>query len=180
MAMHDKLKPWEKISSCKIPIIAAVNGLALGGGCEIAMMCDMIIASSAAKFGQPEIKIGTIPGAGGTQRLTKAVGKSKAMELCLTGDMIDANEALMHNLVSHVVAPEQLMPTALKLAEKISSMSRPVVVLAKESVNASLNTTLDQGVKLERRLFHSTFALSDRAEGMKAFAEKRTPAFKHC
>lgn len=179
MSTHDKIKPWEKIAKCKLPIIAAVNGFALGGGCEISMMCDIIVASERAKFGQPEIKIGTIAGAGGTQRLTRAVGKSKAMEMNLTGDMINAEEALAFGLVSHVVKHDDLLPTAKKIAGKIAKLSRPIVILAKESVNAAYNTTLDQGMNTERRLFHSTFALDDRKEGMSAFAEKRAPNFVH-
>lgn len=179
MSTFDKIKPWEIISSVKLPVVAAVHGFALGGGCEIAMMCDIIVASEETKFGQPEITIGTIPGAGGTQRLTKAVGKSKAMEMVLTGQSITAKQAMESGLVSRVVSLDKLLDTALDIANKIASMSRPVVILAKESVNASFNTTLQQGMQVERRLFHSTFALKDQKEGMKAFAEKRKPNFVH-
>jgi enoyl-CoA hydratase len=170
---------WEQVTRCRKPVIAAVAGYALGGGCEMAMMCDFILAADTAKFGQPEITIGTIPGAGGTQRLTRAVGKSKAMEMCLTGRMMDAAEAERAGLVSRIVPAADLVDEAVKVAERIASMSRPVVMLCKESVNAAFETTLTQGVKLERRLFHSTFATEDQKEGMAAFAEKRTPAFKN-
>ena len=170
---------WEQVTRCRKPVIAAVAGYALGGGCEMAMMCDFILAADTAKFGQPEITIGTIPGAGGTQRLTRAVGKSKAMEMCLTGRMMDAAEAERAGLVSRIVPAADLVDEAVKVADRIASMSRPVVMLCKESVNAAFETTLTQGVKLERRLFHSTFATEDQKEGMAAFAEKRTPAFKN-
>ncbi|MGE4280157.1 MAG: enoyl-CoA hydratase [Magnetospirillum sp.] len=170
---------WERITTCRKPIIAAVAGYALGGGCEVAMMCDFILAADTAKFGQPEITIGTIPGAGGTQRLTRAVGKAKAMEMCLTGRMMDAAEAERAGLVSRVIPAADLLEEALKVAERIASMSRPVVMLAKESVNAAFETTLTQGIKFERRLFHSTFATEDQKEGMAAFAEKRSPVFKN-
>lgn len=179
MSTVDKIAPWDQLAKSKIPTIAAVNGVALGGGCEIAMMCDIMIASENAKFGQPEIKIGTIPGAGGTQRLTRAVGKSKAMELCLTGNMISAQEALQFGLVARVVPADQLMPTALKLAEQIAANSLPILKLCKESVNAAYETTLQQGVHMERRLFHSTFALADQKEGMSAFIAKKPPQFRH-
>ena len=170
---------WERITTCRKPIIAAVAGYALGGGCEVAMMCDFILAADTAKFGQPEITIGTIPGAGGTQRLTRAVGKAKAMEMCLTGRMMDAAEAERAGLVSRVIAAADLLDEAIKVADRIASMSRPVVMLAKESVNAAFETTLTQGIRFERRLFHSTFACEDQKEGMAAFAEKRSPAFKN-
>ena len=170
---------WERITTCRKPIVAAVAGYALGGGCEVAMMCDFILAADTAKFGQPEITIGTIPGAGGTQRLTRAVGKAKAMEMCLTGRMMDAAEAERAGLVSRVIPAADLLEEALKVAERIASMSRPVVMLAKESVNAAFETTLTQGIKFERRLFHSTFATEDQKEGMAAFAEKRSPVFKN-
>jgi len=179
MNSSDKIEPWMVIAKIRTPIIAAVNGVAFGGGCEVAMMADMIIASDKAKFGQPEIKIGTIPGAGGTQRLTKAVGKSKAMEMCLTGNPITAQEALTYGLVSAVVPGEKLMESALKVANDIANLSKPVVLLAKESVNASYETSLQQGVRFERRLFHSTFALKDQKEGMAAFVEKRPPKWSH-
>ncbi len=170
---------WERVTRCRKPVIAAVSGYALGGGCELAMMCDIILAADTAKFGQPEITIGTIPGAGGTQRLTRAVGKSKAMEMILTGRMMEAEEAERSGLVARVVPADRLMDEALALGEKIASMSRPVVMLAKEAVNAAFETTLTEGIRFERRLFHSTFATEDQKEGMAAFAEKRRPAFKN-
>jgi len=177
--LRDNIGPWEVLSKSKLPLIAAVNGLALGGGCEIAMMCDIIIASENAKFGQPEIKIGTIPGAGGTQRLTRTIGKSKAMEMVLTGNMISAQDAERWGLVSKVVPQEQLLSEALKLANQIASLSKPVVSLCKESVNSALETPLSEGIRIERKIFHSTFGLKDRTEGMKAFAEKREPKWTH-
>ncbi len=170
---------WEVITTIRKPVIAAVAGFALGGGCEMAMMCDMIIAADSAKFGQPEIKLGTIPGSGGTQRLTRAVGKSLSMYLCLTGDMITAEEALRAGLVAKVVPADELMDVAMKAAQTIASMSQPVVRLCKEAVNRSYEVNLSEGVLFERRVFHTTFALDDRAEGMAAFAEKRKPDFKH-
>lgn len=179
MSTQDKLEQWEGISKCRIPLIAAVNGFALGGGCEIAMMCDIIYASDNARFGQPEIKIGTIPGAGGTQRLTRAIGKSKAMELVLTGRQITAQEAERAGLVAAVVPLDKLMNHALTCAHEIASLSKPIVMLAKEAVNSAFESSLHEGVHMERRLFHSTFALDDRAEGMAAFAAKRAPAFTH-
>jgi len=166
---------WERVTTCRKPVIAAVAGYALGGGCELAMMCDFIIAADTAKFGQPEITIGTIPGAGGTQRLTRFVGKSKAMEMCLTGRLMDAEEAERAGLVSRVVPAEELLGDALKTAGKIANLSRPVVLMAKECVNRSYETTLAEGIRFERRVFHSTFATDDQKEGMAAFAEKRTP-----
>ena len=169
---------WEQISKVRKPIIAAVAGYALGGGCETAMMCDFIICADNAKFGQPEITIGTIPGSGGTQRLTRFVGKSKAMEMCLTGRMMDAAEAERAGLVSRVVPVAELMNEAMKAAEKIASLSLPVVMMAKESVNRAYETTLAEGIRFERRLFHATFATEDQKEGMSAFAEKRPPKFK--
>ena len=170
---------WEHFSKIRKPIIAAVSGYALGGGCEIAMMCDFIIAADNAKFGQPEITIGTIPGAGGTQRLTRFVGKSKAMEMCLTGRMMDAEEAERSGLVSRVVPFEELMDECLKTAAQIAALSRPSVMMAKESVNKAYEMTLSEGIKFERRLFHSTFATEDQKEGMSAFAEKRKANFKN-
>jgi enoyl-CoA hydratase len=170
---------WQRAATCRKPVIAAVAGFALGGGCELAMMCDFILAADTAKFGQPEVTIGTIPGAGGTQRLTRFVGKSKAMEMCLTGRMIDAAEAERSGLVSRVVPAAELVDEAIKVAAKIASLSRPVVLMAKEAVNRAYETTLAEGVLFERRAFHSTFALDDRKEGMTAFAEKRPPAFKN-
>ncbi|AJD54279.1 short chain enoyl-CoA hydratase [Thalassospira xiamenensis M-5 = DSM 17429] len=172
-------KGWTWVASCRKPVIAAVAGFALGGGCELAMMCDIILAADTAKFGQPEITIGTIPGAGGTQRLTRAIGKSKAMEMCLTGRMMDAEEAERSGLVARVVPADSLLEEAMKLADKIASFSGPVSMKVKESVSKSYEMTLTEGLMFERREFHSTFALDDRAEGMKAFSEKRKPDFKH-
>ncbi|PHQ72303.1 MAG: enoyl-CoA hydratase [Sneathiella sp.] len=169
----------QRISSCRKPIIAAVAGYALGGGCEIAMLCDFILAADNAQFGQPEIKLGTIPGVGGTQRLTRFVGKSKAMEMCLTGRMMGAEEAERAGLVSRIVPVDDLVDEAIKVAGEIADLSRPIVTMAKESVNKSYETTLREGIMFERRLFHSTFATEDQKEGMAAFAEKRTPEFKN-
>ncbi len=170
---------WERVTKCRKPIVAAVAGFALGGGCEVAMMCDFILAADTAKFGQPEITIGTIPGSGGTQRLTRFVGKSKAMEMCLTGRMMDAAEAERAGLVSRVVPAAELLEEALKVAAKIAGLSRPVVMMAKDAVNRAYETTLSEGVHFERRLFHSTFATQDQKEGMAAFVEKRPPAWKN-
>ena len=170
---------WQAITSSRKPIIAAVAGYALGGGCEMAMMCDFIIAADTAKFGQPEITIGVLPGAGGTQRLTRAVGKAKAMDMVLTGRQMDAEEAERAGLVSRVVPAGELMDEALKAADRIASMSAPATTMAKEAVNAAFETTLTQGVLFERRLFHAAFALEDQTEGMEAFVEKRQPSFKH-
>src|ERR1700742_60216 len=170
---------WQRAASCRKPIIAAVAGFALGGGCELAMMCDFILAADTARFGQPEITIGTIPGAGGTQRLTRFIGKSKAMEMVLTGRMMNAEEAERSGLVSRVVPAAELVDEGIEVAAKIAGLSRPVVMLAKESVNRAYETTLAEGVQFERRVFHSTFAIEDRKEGMTAFAEKRPPAFKN-
>jgi enoyl-CoA hydratase/carnithine racemase len=169
---------WERATRCKKPVIAAVAGFALGGGCELAMMCDFIIAAETAKFGQPEITLGVSPGAGGTQRLTRLIGKSKAMDMILTGRMMDAAEAERSGLVSRVVPADKLIEEALATARKIAGLSPVSVMLTKELVNAALETTLTEGVKLERRLFHSMFALQDQKEGMAAFVEKRKPAFK--
>jgi enoyl-CoA hydratase len=170
---------WERVTTCRKPIVAAVAGYALGGGCEMAMMCDFILAADTAKFGQPEITIGTIPGAGGTQRLTRFVGKSKAMEMCLTGRMMDAAEAERAGLVSRVVPAAELMDEAIKTATKIAGLSRPIVMMAKEAVNRAYETTLAEGVRFERRVFHATFATDDQKEGMAAFAEKRPPQWKN-
>lgn len=170
---------WEQIRRVRKPVIAAVAGFALGGGCELAMMCDFIIAAENAKFGQPEIKLGTIPGAGGTQRLPRAVSKAKAMDMCLTGRMMDAAEAERAGLVSRVVPNEKLMEEALAAATTIASMSLPAVMMAKESINRAYETTLAEGVQYERRLFHSTFGTEDQKEGMKAFIEKRLPSFRN-
>src|SRR5215216_3788221 len=170
---------WEKVSQVRKPIIAAVAGYALGGGCEMAMMCDFIIAADNAKFGQPEITLGTIPGAGGTQRLPRFVGKSKAMDLVLTGRMMDAAEAERCGLVSRVVPLADLMNDAIATAEKIAGMSLPATMVAKEAVNRAFETTLSEGVRFERRTFHATFGFDDRAEGMAAFADKRKADWKH-
>jgi len=170
---------WERLAHCRKPVIAAVAGFALGGGCEIAMMCDIVIAAETAKFGQPEITLGTIPGAGGTQRLTRFVGKAKAMDLCLTGRMMDAAEAERAGLVSRVVPAAELLGEVVKVAERLAQMSRPVAMMVKESVNRAYETTLAEGVRFERRLFHSSFAVADRKEGMAAFIEKRKPAFRN-
>ena len=176
---QDFIKPWEKISKFKKPIIASVSGYALGGGCEIAMMCDVIIAADNAKFGQPEINLGTIPAAGGTQRLVKSVGKSKAMELVLSGSTISAEEALNYGLVSKVVPVEDLDKETINLAENIANKSLPILILAKEAILRSFESTLSEGMINERRLFQSTFELEDRKEGMMAFLEKRSPKFKN-
>jgi len=168
---------WERAASCRKPVIAAVAGYALGGGCELAMMCDFIIAADNAKFGQPEITLGVSPGAGGTQRLTRFVGKSKAMDMVLTGRMMDAAEAERSGLVSRVVPLADLLPTAMEAAKKIAGLSLNAVMLTKEMVNAAYETPLSQGVKLERRLFHSLFAFDDQKEGMAAFIEKRPAKF---
>ncbi|MCF3627787.1 enoyl-CoA hydratase [Thalassospiraceae bacterium LMO-SO8] len=170
---------WERLASCRKPTIAAVAGYALGGGCEVAMMCDLIIAGDNAKFGQPEITIGTIPGAGGTQRLTRAVGKAKAMEMCLTGRMMDAEEAERSGLVARIVPAADLVEDAVKTAQAIAGMSRPLAMLAKEAVNRAFETTLSEGVRFERRMFHATFGTEDQKEGMAAFADKRKPEFKN-
>jgi enoyl-CoA hydratase len=170
---------WERASTFRKPIIAAVNGFALGGGCELAMMCDFILASEAAKFGQPEINLGVMPGAGGTQRLTRFVGKSKAMEMCLTGRMMDAAEAERSGLVSRVVPADKLLEEAKAVAAKIAGQSRPIAMMTKESVNAAYETMLRQGVMFERRLFHSMFSTNDQKEGMTAFVEKRPANFSN-
>ena len=172
------LKEWECIANSRKPIIAAVAGYALGGGCELAMMCDFILAADNARFGQPEVRIGTLPGLGGTRRLTRLVGKSKAMEMCLTGRMMDAEEAERAGLVSRIVPQAQLLEEACKVAHQIASYSGASVQLARESVNAALTTTLDQGLYLERRAFFSLFGTDDQKEGMQAFVQKRTPDFK--
>jgi enoyl-CoA hydratase len=170
---------WETLKSIRKPVIAAVAGYALGGGCELAMMCDIIIAAEGAKFGQPEIKIGVIPGAGGTQRLPRAVGKAKAMDLVLTGRMMDAQEAERAGLVSRVVAADKLLDEALAAAAQIAEFSLPSVMMAKEAVNRAYEAPLSEGVRFERRLFHALFATEDQKEGMAAFIEKRKPAFRH-
>ncbi len=177
--MEDFFAGWEAMTRIRKPIIAAVAGYALGGGCELAMMCDFIIAAENAKFGQPEITLGVMPGMGGSQRLTRFVGKSKAMDMCLTGRMMDAAEAERCGLVSRVVPVGDLHEEALKAAGKIASFSLPAVMMAKEAVNRSYETTLAEGLRYERRVFHSMFALDDQSEGMTAFVEKRTPNFRH-
>jgi len=169
----------DRVARCRKPTIAAVAGYALGGGCELAMMCDLVIAADTAKFGQPEITLGTIPGIGGTQRLTRAIGKAKAMDLCLTGRMMDATEAERSGLVSRVVPADKLMDEAMAAAEKVASMSQPAAAMAKEAINRAFETPLSEGMNVERNLFHSTFALEDRSEGMAAFIEKRKPVNKN-
>jgi len=171
--------PWERASTCRKPIIAAVAGYALGGGCELAMQCDMIYAADNAKFGQPEVNLGTIPGIGGSQRLTRAVGKAKAMDMILTARNMDAQEAERSGLVARVIPLAHLMEETMKAAEKIASLSLPAVLMAKEAVNRSFELTLAEGVRFERRLFQSTFGIADRKEGMMAFVEKRKPGFVH-
>ncbi|MFB9978841.1 enoyl-CoA hydratase [Mesorhizobium kowhaii] len=177
--LQDFFVGWEEFTRARKPIIAAVAGYALGGGCELAMMCDFIIAADTAKFGQPEITLGVIPGMGGSQRLTRFVGKSKAMDMCLTGRMMDAAEAERSGLVSRVVPAGELIEEALKAAARIADFSLPSVMMAKEAVNRAFETTLAEGLRFERRLFHSLFALEDQKEGMAAFAEKRKPNFSN-
>ncbi|MEE2523473.1 enoyl-CoA hydratase [Pseudarthrobacter sp. J75] len=179
MYAADWFRAWEDLTRLRIPVVAAVSGFALGGGCELAMMCDIIIAGDNAKFGQPEINLGVIPGMGGSQRLTRAVGKAKAMDMILTGRFIGADEAERCGLVSRVVPAEDVVEEAVKAAEVIASKSKPVAMMAKEAVNAAFETGLAQGVLFERRLFHSLFASEDQKEGMAAFAQKRQPEFKH-
>jgi len=173
------LEAWDRVANVRKPLIAAVAGYALGGGCELAMICDFIIAADNAKFGQPEITIGAMPGMGGSQRLTRFVGKSKAMEMCLTGRMMDAQEAESSGLVSRVVPAADLLNDVMEVAAKIAEFSLPTVMMTKEAVNRAYETTLTEGVRFERRLFHSVFATQDQKEGMQAFIEKRTPHFKH-
>ncbi|TCL72172.1 enoyl-CoA hydratase [Rhizobium sp. BK251] len=174
---RDFISGWDEIAKARKPVIAAVSGFALGGGCELAMMCDFIIASETAKFGQPEITLGIIPGMGGSQRLTRAVGKAKAMDLVLTGRMMDAAEAERAGLVARVVPAERLLDEALEAATRIATLSRPSVLMAKEAVNRAEEVTLEEGLRFERRLFHSLFATKDQKEGMAAFVEKRKPSF---
>jgi len=175
----DFIAKWYRVANARTPVVAAVAGFALGGGCELAMMCDIIIAADTARFGQPEIKLGVMPGAGGTQRLIRQIGKAKAMEMCLTGRMMDAAEAERANLVARVVPAASLMEEAMKTAETIASMSLPVAMMTKETVNRAYETTLAEGLRFERRVFHSQFALADQKEGMAAFVEKRKAEFKH-
>jgi enoyl-CoA hydratase len=177
--LGDHINTWDDVARFRKPLIAAVAGYALGGGCELAMMCDFIIAADTAKFGQPEISLGVMPGAGGTQRLTRLVGKSKSMEMCLTGRMMDAEEAERAGLVSRVVDASSLLDDALETAEKIAAFSLPITMMTKEAVNRSYETTLGEGVRFERRLFHSMFATADQSEGMSAFVEKRKPNFRN-
>lgn len=178
MLVIDQFSTWDQIRKTKKPLLAAVSGFALGGGCELAMMCDLILASETAKFGQPEIKIGTIPGAGGTQRLTKAIGKAKAMELILTGRFLSAEDALKYGLVVKVVPVEFYLEETIALAKEMAVLSPIALQLAKEAVNKSFETLLDEGLAYERRNFYLTFASEDQKEGMKAFVEKRKPEFK--
>ena len=177
--LGDFIGGWDDVAATRKPVIAAVSGFALGGGCELAMICDFIIASDTAKFGQPEITLGIIPGMGGSQRLTRAVGKAKAMDLILTGRMMDAVEAERAGLVSRIVAPEKLLDEAVEAATRIASLSRASVLMAKESVNRAFELPLAEGLRFERRMFHSLFATQDQKEGMAAFVEKRKPAFRN-
>lgn len=179
MYKSDYLTRWDRIRTVRKPVIAAVAGFALGGGCELAMACDIIIAADSARFGQPEIKIGVLPGAGGTQRLPRAVGKAKAMDLVLTGRMMDAAEAERAGLVSRVVPADQLLDEAVAAATQICQYSQPAVMMAKEAVNRAYESPLSEGLQFERRLFHSLFSTEDQKEGMAAFVEKRKPVFKH-
>ena len=170
---------WERVGQCRKPVVAAVAGFALGGGCEVAMMCDIVIAADTAKFGQPEIQLGTMPGAGGTQRMPRFIGKAKAMDLCLTGRIMDVQEAERAGLVSRIAPADKLLEEAVAVAQRIASMSQPIAMMVKEAVNRAFETTLAEGVRFERRLFHSTFATQDQKEGMAAFIEKRNPAFRN-
>ncbi|MEX0345597.1 MAG: enoyl-CoA hydratase [Rhizobiaceae bacterium] len=176
---QDFFAGWERLARVRKPVIAAVSGYALGGGCELAMMCDFIIASESARFGQPEITLGVIPGMGGSQRLTRAVGKAKAMDMCLTGRMMDVHEAESSGLVARVVADNELLEEALNAAGKIAEYSMPAVMMAKEAVNRADEISLSEGLRFERRLFHSLFAMDDQKEGMSAFVEKRTASFRN-
>ena len=173
----DFIACWQHIAAHRKPVIAAVAGFALGGGCELAMMCDLILAADTAKFAQPEINLGTIPGAGGTQRLTRAIGKSKAMEMILTGRMMDAEEAERSGLVARVVPVRELLDEAIRIAEAIATKSQPIVAMAKEAVNVAFESSLAEGIRFERRAFYASFATADRLEGMTAFSEKRSPNF---
>ena len=172
-------KGWERVTTCRKPIVAAVAGYALGGGCEVAMMCDFIVCAKSARFGQPEVSLGTMPGAGGTQRLARFVGKSKAMDMCLTGRQMGAEEAYQCGLVSRVFEDGELVDKAVEIAAKIASMSLPSTMMIKEAVNRAFETSLAEGVRFERRLFHSSFATEDQKEGMAAFVEKRPAKFRH-
>ncbi len=177
--LDDRFADWDRIGQRRKPIIAAVAGFALGGGCELAMMCDFIIAADNAKFGQPEINLGVIPGAGGTQRLTKAVGKAKAMDMCLTGRMMDVNEAERADLFARIVPLADLLAEAMKAADGIAAKSLPSVVMTKEAVNRAFEVTLNEGLRFERRIFSALFATEDQKEGMAAFVEKRKPEFRN-
>ena len=177
--LGDFVKSWERVTLCRKPVIAAVAGYALGGGCELAMMCDTIVCADSAKFGQPEITLGITPGAGGTQRLTRFVGKAKAMDMILTGRMMDAAEAERLGLVSRIVPAAKLVDEAVKMAAQIAALSRPAILMAKEMINRAYETTLAEGVRFERRLFHALFATADQKEGMLAFMEKRKPNFRN-
>ncbi|AWN34470.1 enoyl-CoA hydratase [Methylobacterium radiodurans] len=179
MYAGDRFADWERFTAVRTPIIAAVSGYALGGGCELAMMCDFILAADTAQFGQPEIKLGVMPGIGGSQRLTRFVGKSKAMEMCLTGRMMDAAEAERAGLVSRVVPAAELLGEAMRVAEIVAAMSLPIAMMTKEAVNRAYETTLTEGVRFERRVFHAMFATQDQKEGMAAFVEKRPAKFTH-
>ncbi|MCJ2130765.1 enoyl-CoA hydratase [Methylobacterium sp. E-045] len=179
MYASDHFGDWERFTAIRTPIIAAVAGYALGGGCELAMMCDFILAADTAQFGQPEIKLGVMPGMGGSQRLTRLVGKAKAMEMCLTGRMMDAAEAERSGLVSRVIPADRLLDEAMNVAEAIAGMSLPIAMMNKEAVNRAYETTLSEGLRFERRVFHATFATEDQTEGMTAFVEKRPADFKH-
>ncbi|CAO4140729.1 enoyl-CoA hydratase [Methylorubrum thiocyanatum] len=179
MFAGDRFADWERFTALRTPVIAAVAGFALGGGCELAMMCDFILAADTAQFGQPEIKLGIMPGIGGSQRLTRFVGKSKAMEMCLTGRTMDAAEAERAGLVSRVVPAAELAAEAMKAAETIAAMSLPIAMMTKEAVNRAYETTLTEGVRFERRVFHAMFATEDQKEGMAAFVEKRPPRFSN-
>jgi enoyl-CoA hydratase len=177
--LDDLFSDSDRVANRRKPIIAAVSGFALGGGCELALMCDFILAADNARFGQPEIKLGVLPGMGGTQRLTRAVGKAKAMEMCLTGRLIDAVEAERAGLVARIVPQAQLLEEALKVAQTIAAKSLPVAMMVKESVNRAFEVSLAEGIRFERRVFHAAFASEDQKEGMAAFIEKREPTFKH-
>jgi enoyl-CoA hydratase len=177
MYVEDWFAAWDQLAQVRTPAIAAVAGYALGGGCELAMACDVLLAADNATFGQPEIKLGVIPGIGGSQRLTRAIGKAKAMDLCLTGRTMNAEEAERAGLVSRIVGADDLLDTAIEVAGTIAEMSLPIAMMAKEAVNRAFETTLHEGIRFERRLFHSTFATEDQKEGMAAFVEKRKPAF---
>ncbi|MDR3440516.1 enoyl-CoA hydratase [Telmatospirillum sp.] len=179
MYAADWFGQWDSLTAVRTPLIAAVSGFALGGGCELAMMCDFILAADTATFGQPEIKLGVMPGMGGSQRLTRFVGKAKAMEMCLTGRLMDAAEAERAGLVSRIVPATELIDEALRTATTIAEMSAPSAMMTKESVNRAYETTLGEGIRFERRLFHATFATEDQKEGMAAFVEKRKPAFRN-